>query len=481
MTKTLLMTPLMRYEDRWGQYVRGAGDTFPQGIGSIAAWLEKHGFSADVIEPDVVGMDAEKLRTFLAAGQYDMVGISTFTTNVPFAYQSSALVKSVLPGAKVALGGAHPTILPRETLEECPSADFVVTHEGERPMLALLETLERGGALAEVPNLYFRRDGQIVCSGKTCDWLDLNQQPMFPYDKFEMARYVPAPSLRRVLPTFNYMAQRGCPWECAFCDTRTHGRQVRYRDPEKVVEDLRTLKSRYGIRGIVFEGSNFSARPEWVEELCDRMIAAKLGLSWYCMGRVDLKPQLLPRMKAAGLWCMSFGIESANAKTLTRMKKRIDTEQVRGTLASLRALGVRSVGSFILGYPGESEADVLRTIDYACRLPLGVAVFFIPVPFPGTRLFDDARQSGGLREDLAWEHYAAWLDHNRPIYTNPLLGSRHKELYNYAFRKFYLRPGYIARQVAGIRSLDDLRRLSQGFRSVKSLIRRGLGIFRKAA
>ena len=62
----------MRYEDRWGQYARGAGDTFPQGIGSIAAWLEKHGFSADVIEPDVVGMDAQRLRGFLAAGQYGM-------------------------------------------------------------------------------------------------------------------------------------------------------------------------------------------------------------------------------------------------------------------------------------------------------------------------------------------------------------------------------------------------------------------------
>jgi anaerobic magnesium-protoporphyrin IX monomethyl ester cyclase len=481
MIKTLLMGPLMQYEDRWGQYARGAGDTFPQGIGCIAAWLEKNGFSADVLEPDIMGMDAEGLRAFLLAGQYDVVGISAFTTNIRFACRTAELVKGVLPKARVVLGGAHPTILPRRTMEECPAADFVITHEGERPMLRLLEVLDQGGDLLEVPNLYFRREGDVVSGEKTCGWLDLNELPLFPYHKFDMSRYVPAPSLRRVLPTVNYMAQRGCPWQCAFCDTRTHGRRVRYRDAGKVIEDLQTLKARYGIRGVVFEGSNFTADAAWVEDLCQRMIAARLGLSWYCMGRVDLKPHLLPLMKAAGLWCMSFGIESANPQTLARMNKRLDAGDAVRTLAALRKLRIRSVGSFILGYPGETEADVLRTVDFACRLGLDVAVFFIPVPFPGTRLLEDTRESGGLREDLAWEDYAAWLDHSRPIYVNPLLGPRHQELYNYAFRKFYLRPRYILKQVIGIRSLEDLRRLSRGFRSVEGLIRRGLHVFRRAA
>ncbi len=466
----------MSYRDRWGQYYKGAGDTFPQGIGSIAGYLEAHGVATEVIEPDIAGMDRRAMARFLREGNYDLIGISCFSTNVAYAFETARLIKEVLPHSLVVAGGAHPTLFPERSLEECPELDMVVTHEGEKPMLALARTLHEEGDLGDVPNLYYRREGGIVSSGVRSDWLDLNELPLFPYHKFDPGRYVPAPSLRRVLPTFNYMAQRGCPYACAFCDTRTHGRKVRYRSVDRVIEDLVELRRRFGIRGLIFEGSNFTARDQWVRELCQTMLRRKLDLSWYCMGRVDLEPELLPLMRRAGLWCMSFGIESANPATLRRMRKGITVEQTRDIISRLRRLGVRTIGSFILGYPGEGKEELLNTIRFACQLDLDVAVFFIPVPFPGTKLYQDAQRLGGLKEDITWSDYLAWLDHNRPIYVNPLIGAEHVALYNYAFRRFYLRPGYILRQLAGIRSLSDLQRLLQGFQSVHGLIKKALGL-----
>jgi radical SAM superfamily enzyme YgiQ (UPF0313 family) len=470
----LLTSPLMTYEDRWGQYAKGAGDTFPQGLGSIAGYVESFGYRADVIEPDIEGMDAAAFAERLRRGGYGLIGISAFTTNVAFAYRTVALCKQALPDVPVVLGGSHPTIFPERTMRECPQLDFIVTHEGEKPFLALLGALAGGGDLGEVPNLVRREGGRVVVNPRRAEWLDLDELPMFPYHKFDAARYVPAPSLRRVLPTFNYMAQRGCPYRCSFCDTRTHGRRVRYRSVGRVIEDLRALRRDFGVRGLVFEGSNFTARTAWVRAFCEALVREDFRLSWYAMGRVDLAADLLPLMRRAGLWCMSFGIESANERTLQRMHKKIHVEQARDTVRRLKRLGVRCTGSFIIGYPGETEAEAERTIDYACRLGLDVAVFFIPVPFPGTELWDHAVADGGLKEHVAWEDYAAWLDHNRPIYTNPLLGGRHVALYNAAFRRFYARPGYVLRQLTEVRSRQDVQRLMQGFKSVMGLIGKGL-------
>lgn len=477
--KILLMSPFMSYKDRWGQYYQGAGDTFPQGIGVIAGYLEQHGYSVDVIEPDVIGMDQDDFESFIKNSDYFLVGISTFTPNVVFTYKTAKIIKRLRPATLIVVGGAHPTLFPLRTLEECQYIDFTITNEGELPMLRLVQCLEYGSEnFDQVPNLFFRDGDRTVESKQKNDsWIDLDQLPVFPYHKFDMERYTPAPSLRTVLPTFNYMAQRGCPFSCSFCDTRTHGKQVRYRSVENVINDLKYLKSEFGVKGVIFEGSNFTVNKRWIADLCTKMIEEELNLTWYCMGRVDFDQELLPLMKKAGLWAMSFGIETGNEKTLKLMSKKISLAQAKSTIKILNKLHVRSIGSFILGYPKENKEDVLNTIDYACSLGLDVAVFFNPVPYPGTTLYDHAQADGGLLKDPpGWADYRAWLDHNNPIYVNPLLGDLQVQLYNLAFKKFYSRPSYIFSQFLKIRTLSDVKRLCQGFQSIKDLMIKGFKV-----
>lgn len=470
--KILLTSPFMSYENRWGQYYKGAGDTFPQGIGSIAGYMEKNGIMCDIIEPDILGMTLGRFKKFIQNNNYSVVGISAFTPNIVFAYDTAKLIKLINPEIKIVLGGSHPTIFPQKTLEECDSVDYVITNEGEVPFLLLIKALEQRKEPYEIPNLYFRQNGEIHYTGKVVNWLDLNELPIFPYHKFDLNYYIPAPSLRKVLPTFNYMAQRGCPFECAFCDTRTHGKRVRYRSVERVIDDLKFLKANYRIRGLIFEGSNFTANPDWIKNLCSAIIKENINLSWYSMGRIDFDIDLLPLMKQSGLWCMGFGIESANPHTLKRMKKQITPIQVKETLQALKKLKIKTIGSFILGYPGENKQDILNTIDYACSLPLDIAVFFNPVPFPGTELYEDVKKNGGMKSDIIWKDYSAWLDHNNPIYINPLIGEEHIHLYNYAIRKFYVRPYYIFNHLLNIRSIQDAKRLFQGLKSILGLIKK---------
>jgi radical SAM superfamily enzyme YgiQ (UPF0313 family) len=461
----------MPYEGRWGQYSAGAGDTFPMGIGAVAGYLEKHSVNVDVIEPDVEKMDEARFNDFILKGGYDVVGISAYTPTVMYAYDTAVRIKRLKKNTVIVFGGSHPTIFPELTMRECPEIDYLIVREGEIPMLHLLRALSGEASLDQTPHLYYRRNGEIVNTGVTCGWIDLDELPMFPYHKFDAGKYVPSPSVRRVLPTFAYAAQRGCPFHCTFCDTSSHGRKVRYRSVDNVVSDLTVLKEKYKVKGITFEGSNFTVNPKYMKELCERLIEKRLGLVWYCMGRTDMDSSLFPLFKQAGCWGVSFGIESANEKTLKLMKKKVSVEKTTQAIRMAHKAGIRTQGSFILGYPGEDEQDVLNTINYACDLDIDIAIFFSPIPLPNTVLYDQIQASGDLKEGLKWSDYSAWLDHNNPIYINPLLGlEKQTYLYNYAFKRFYLRPKYFLKQLRSIRSLDDFYRLAQGFKSVKGLL-----------
>lgn len=154
----MFMTPFMSYKDRWGQYYKGAGDTFPVGIGTIAGYLEAHGHSADAIEPDVMGLDRQAFLNLLKDRAYDLIGIGAFTPNVSFAYETAALVKSASPQTKVLIGGGHPTLFPRQTLEECDHIDYLIANEGEIPSLRLLKRAgEQPGPLRRPEPVVSRR------------------------------------------------------------------------------------------------------------------------------------------------------------------------------------------------------------------------------------------------------------------------------------------------------------------------------------
>lgn len=135
--------------------------------------------------------------------------------------------------------------------------------------------------------------------------------------------------------------------------------------------------------------------------------------------------------------------------------------------------GLQVIGSFILCLPGEDETMTLNTIKLAKNLKLDTAVFFLPVPFYGTRLYDMCKEEGGLADDIQWEDFKQWMDQENPLYINPLIGrKRMVELYNYAMKSFYLSPAFILRSLKNVRSYSDLKRYFTGFISLTEVLKR---------
>ena len=234
------------------------------------------------------------------------------------------------------------------------------------------------------------------------------------------------------------IVSRGCPFQCTFCAVhQTMGRKWRIKSPERVVAEIITLKERHDLEGIWFKDSIFNLDREWVKEFCRIMIERKVEITWQALTRVDLiDEEELRLMKKAGLTQLDLGIETGSPKSLLRLKKGITvggiTEKVR-----LAKKYVKVFGFFMIGIPGENEADVEQTFQLAKRLDLDRWTWSIYSPLPGSVLYDDLIAEGKI------EPYQ--LEYHQVHFTESYAGTcdiqpaRLKDLYREINEYFYIR------------------------------------------
>lgn len=473
----LFQEALVSRDVTYGKFSAGAGNnTFPYGIASVARYVMDRGHRAAYLEPNIEGMDAEAYAAYLAAHDFDVVGMGSTTLQVKSSLETFRLIKKVKPGIVTVLGGVHPTLMPRETLECAEAVDYLVLGEGEAPFAALLDCLARGdrGAAAALPGIACRdAAGHIVINppspGAALESADL---PVPPYELFPMKKYVAQITYTKRFPSYSIVASRGCPFKCAFCNgNAVLGRRVRYKDPARLIEEMALLKNEYGAKGIIFLDSTFTLDKRWVTEFCRLYAESGVGLPWACNSRVDTVDEpLLRLMKQAGCWEILYGIESGNQKSLDLMRKGTTVEQNTRAVKLAMSLGFYTYASYILCLPGETEADALNTIEYARSLGTPIAMFYLPVPYPKTELYAICREKGILRKDAAWEDFNAW-DFTNPVYVNPLVGKeKMQKLLNGAYLRYYSSPAVIWRNLRELLLLrQDIRKFVYAVKGMAGL------------
>lgn len=477
--KVLLATPVATTEEMWGQFKKGGGALIPLGLLSIAGVAIKHGFEVKICDASNLQMNRQQFEDYLLTEKFDVIGLGNcYTSLAHLVFKTALICRDVLPGSKIILGGIHPTIFPHQTFEACPQADFVVYGEGEFTFLELLEFFQSGRSdYKNIQGIIFKQDGGICQTNPRPLIEDLGELPELPFDLLPMNIYVPPPSNYKRLPTYGLLIQRGCPYGCIYCDSRIHGKKIRHYNLDKFIAQLRYLVDKYKMKGIVFQDSVFTINKAFVMEFCKRLISENIDLSWTCSTRVDcVDQQLLSLMKKAGCWGLSYGLESANEESLKMIRKGANLAQNIEAIKMAKAARLQVIGSFILCLPGEDEPMVKKTINFAIKNKLDTAIFFLPVPFPGTELYEICKNEKGLVDNIQWEDYRQWMDQSRPLYINPKIGKEKMvELYNYAVRSFYLSPNTLFKSFLRIRSLSDFRRYFTGFKSISGIIWRSFG------
>jgi len=363
----------------------------PLGLASLAAALKGRGHQVTLLDMQGSVMDTPELERRLRAEKPDLVGITAMTPTLPEALRVAERARAVVPSAGVVLGGVHPTLEPEGVLAS-PAVDYVIRGEGERPLADLADALTGRGSIDRVEGLCRRVDGRLVVKPRAHPVEDLDDLPSPDYGAFPVDRYVEHFAHLRGI---SMIVSRGCPFRCSFCAVhQTMSRKWRTRSPERVVDDIVALRDRWGVEGIWFKDSIFNLNREWVREFCRLMIERKVGVSFQALTRVDLiREDELQLLVQAGLTQLDLGIEAGSQKSLARLKKGITPERIRAQVGLAKKY-VKVFGFFMIGIPGETEADIRETFDLAKDIELDRWTWSIYSPLPGSALFDDLVREG---------------------------------------------------------------------------------------
>lgn len=454
MAKVLLINPpwiIGENKNLW----KGVASCWPSlGLLYIAAVLEKDGHEVSYLDCSAEHLTVgDTKRTLENYSGLDYVGITATTPLVNNALQIAGFVKEIFPGVKTVLGGVHPSVMPDEVLSD-PRVDFVAIDEGEETMKELVS----GRPPENILGLHYKENGEIHRNLHRPLIKNLDEIPPPAYHLLSMKKYYPAVGSYKRLPAMMLFATRGCPGRCTFC-YRTFRGLVRKRSAEDIINEIKILQDEYGIKEVAFYDDTFTLFKEEVKKFCNIIIRQEIDITWSCFTRVDhVNEELLALMKKAGCHLILFGVESADEQILKTINKRISLPQVEEVVKIARKLGIETRASFMFGNQGETEETIRKTIDFAIKLDPDEAQFNIATAYPGTELFDWARENGYITT-LNWDDYSM----SNTVLKLPGLGQEKLEkYYEEAHRRFYFRPKVILRRLFHIRTWDQFKQEAKG-------------------
>jgi len=428
---------------------------FPILPASVLTILRREGHEVFFLDAILRRLDRERFIEELALIKPDLLVFETKTPVIKENWEMVNYIRGKYPALKIAAVGDHVSVLPEETLLNS-AVDYVVTGGDYDAVLpGLCSFIAAPGKNAVPPGVYYRKGEGILNSGKAEFVKDLDTLPFIDREIIPWHDYREGWRLKERF--FYISASRGCVYKCTFCSwaQMLYGGTFRQRSVDNVMGELRYLKEKYAPEEIFFDDDTFTVNRKWTEEFCRRLIEEAPGFIWSCNGRVDnVDEGMLGLMKKSGCRMIKFGIESANPDTLVRIRKGYTVEDVRKAFAAAKRAGLMTHGTVMLGYPWETEKDMLRTVQFVKSLAPDQVQFSFVIAYPGTQLYKEALENNWLRfRDGEWEK----LDMSLPSLVNPHLGDRAlKRLYRHAWMSFYLSPRYMSGKILGIRSPEEL-------------------------
>lgn len=436
----------------------------PLGLAYLAAALEEARIQVEVIDAWAEGYSIADIGKEVAKYEPDIVGITIMSPKYAAGMRTVDIVRQN-SDAKIVVGGPHPSALPEQCLEDNQNIDFVIVGEGEKSLAELIITLSEGTRnLSNIRGLVYRDNDKIINNGYSEYLEDLDKLPFPACHLFPLNKYKTHPPYGKKNPYMNLITNRGCPFQCTYCSKSVFGNKYRTLSPQKVIEEIRHVIIKYKVKEIHFYDDDFTINMKRAEEICDRLIKQKINISWSCTTRVDLvNENLLRKMKKAGCWLISYGVETSDPRMLEKIKKGYTIEKVKESFSITKSVGIRTVAYFMAGLPGETEETLQNTINFSLKLNPDFISWGITALYPGSNLYKTA-QSGELGkmnirytyEDKSWHASGSpYGDGFAIIYEESLSREKLKEYVEKANRAFYLRLSYLIRVVFKIRSFYE--------------------------
>ncbi len=435
---------------------------YPIFLAYSAAQLKAAGHNVSYIDSVIQDFDMKQTLAEARKEKPDAIFMETTTPSIEADYVALTALKDAT-GAKIMVGGPHATYFHNKVLKDCPAIDVVIRHEFDTKIAGVVSNLDN---LERVNGITFRIGDQIIDNGdgEVCE--DLDTVPFPDRDTIPCHWYLEAWYSRR--PFMNMMTSRGCPYYCSFClwPQIMYGHKQRFRSLDNVFEEITGLIRRYGLKEINIDDGTFTTNKKRVIEFCRRLRKEKIKLIWTCNGRVDtLDDEMLAEMKKSGCKMIRLGVESGSQDVLDKIKKRLTLKQIEEGVERVKSHGIQALGGFMFGFPYDSRKTVEETIAFAKKLSPDQVQFSINMCYPGTSLYEYARDNDLL---LANSFQEFDMTHGPVVKTLDMEREELEHILARAYREFYFRPEFILQTLFHLKDIDEIRRV---LRSLKSLVK----------
>lgn len=420
----------------------------PESLLAVASVPVARGYSVRLIDERVTQSFEADIQAAVGP-ETVLVGLTAITgEQIRHALRATRLVKRLFPHLPVCWGGVHATLMPEQTAEH-PLIDYVVVGDGEFVFCELFERLRDKKPLDDLRGLVYRPTGAEVRSNagqlevtalgpKSYSFVrkngavdilnDLDSLPPIPYQLIDLTRYNVFYTKEKMLQT-TLNTSRGCPFRCKFCsDPVINLGRWRGYSAQKVIEKVRVLHEEHGVGLIYFMDDYFPGSKKRFLEILEGLARFERRLKWTAMGiRADILSKMsedeLDLLWRSGCHSLEIGIETGNPRVLALVNKGETIEEMRIANQRLARLDIKLKYTIIVGFPGETDAEMTDTLTFAAELertnPNAFCLAFPFMPIIGTPFYDQALAAGfktpaSLEEwaemdFIEWRrHYASW-------------------------------------------------------------------------
>ena len=377
----------------------------PLGLLSIGGPLLDAGFAVELLDAEFGPLSIDEIlrRVLAAAPDLVLIGHSGSTSAHPTVARIAAELKRARPPLRIVYGGVFPTYHWQDVLEREAAIDCIVRGEGERTALRLVQALAGGHDLAGVPGIAYRRDGMVVETGQAEMILDLDEYRV-GWELIDHDRYSYWGGMKAVVVQFS----RGCPYLCSYCGQRGFWSRWRHRDPVKFAKELARLHREHGVRLINFADElPTGSRKAW-KAFLEALIAENVDLTLVGStraGDIVRDADILHLYKRAGVIRFLLGIESYSEATLQKIRKGASVSEDREAIRLLRAHGIISMATYVVGFDEESDRDYWNSLRHLLRYDPDQIQLLYVTPHRWTPYYDSVADRRVIQTDARkWDY-----------------------------------------------------------------------------
>ncbi|OGS12599.1 MAG: hypothetical protein A2234_08920 [Elusimicrobia bacterium RIFOXYA2_FULL_58_8] len=388
----------------WGNF------TQPLGLLYLVSVLRREfpgQFEIDLVEQALYNLTAREMRQRIAAFKPDVIGFSCISLEAEDMAEVAAAAKEFNPQCLVILGGPHAKFFYDHALEN-PAIDIAVIGEGERTFPELLRKLIAAQPLDDVNGIAYKKDGRVVLAAAREPIEELDSLPLPAWDLVDFTRYNKVASMNGYChskPWAVILTSRGCPFHCAYCHD-IFGKKARLRSPENVLAEIELLTGTYGVKEIHIVDDIFNIDLARAKRICDLIVERniKITIAFPNALRIDIMDrELLQKLKMAGCYVVTYAIETASPRIQKLLGKNVDLDKALQVIKWTHEENIITHGFFMIGFPGETRAEMALTGKWALESELWLPIFFMAVVYPRTRLLEIARATYPAFDFSKWE------------------------------------------------------------------------------